>query len=216
MWISAIAGMLVFHGVFYGISWLVGRAVFAPLYQRTLLFEPSARFRISDVMVLAFYVQVISAVGISFSSPHDRYSGPVFFLCGELIAIALFCWLNGLRMLGRGGVQDTWYRWWFLGLVLPVGYVGGLFSIASIFVVPAACIALSSPRSSAALSTILLFSGSWVAVYCAYRSSRFIACQARNKRAEKDGVHFIRETSTSRFRNSDLASDDSKLIEFLE
>ncbi|HIF30129.1 MAG TPA: hypothetical protein EYQ75_00335, partial [Planctomycetaceae bacterium] len=72
MWVATIPPLLILNGVCFCVTWLIGRAIFAPLYQRTLLFQPSGRFRISDVMVLAFYVQIITAVGVSCPSPHAR------------------------------------------------------------------------------------------------------------------------------------------------
>lgn len=209
MWVATIPPLLIINGVCFCVTWLIGRAIFAPLYQRTLLFQPSGRFRISDVMVLAFYVQIITAVGVSCSSPHARDNGDVFFLCGELIAIAAFWWLNGLRMLGRGGVDGTWHRWWFLGLVLPAGYVGGLMSIGSVFLIPMFLAALTSIPEPEAIIMLLVFPGSWAAVYYANRSSRFIASQARHDRAEKDGVHFLTQTVAHRRPLPDPANDEN-------
>jgi hypothetical protein len=192
-----IVPLFFFHAILYGVSWGTGRIAFSPLYERTLLFQPSARFRISDLMVLALDVQILLAAGVASVRHSDLRWTEVLSLYGEIFGLLAFWWLNGLRMLGRGGVNNTWHRWAFLGLLLPAGYTFGMMALISLFAIP---FVLPSAIYHHNVDGIIwsLFSGvGWPGLYLVNRLSRRFVGQARSDRAENDGIHFIGEIAVT-------------------
>lgn len=198
MWMEAIVTMLFFLGMIYGVTWIMGRIAFSPLYERTLLFQPSARFRISDLMVLALHVQILLALAVASMGsqlPADRASqSEMAFLCAHLCAMVTFWWLNGLRMLGRGGVNNTWHRWTFLGLLLPIGYGCGILIVVSIFSVPYLLFESFQSQNAVTIVAMLVLCASWPGMYIVNRLTRKFVLRARQDRAEEDGIHFSNET----------------------
>jgi hypothetical protein len=184
--------LLFFHAVLYGGSWIVGLGVFHPLYERTLLFRPSAKFRISDLMVLAFHVQVAVAVAMGLGGPWDEI---VWTLSAEFVGLGTFLWFNGLRMLGRGGVDKTAHRWVFLGLVLPVGYASGATVVFSVFALPFTLSASIIEQDPWAILGSGIMLSSWPTVYLVNRAARRLAVAARRSRAENDGIQFASDVA---------------------
>lgn len=196
--ISGVMVLLVMHAILFGSCWVIGLIVFGPLYERTLLFQPSARFRISDLMILALYVQVIAALVVTGSRSGPSLEGAeVAFVMGDCLLFATFIWFNGLRMLGRGGVNNTWHRWIFLGVLLPLGYLSGFLALVSLFSLPYAVITALAERDAvwALVSCVLL--GAWPTAILVYRISQTYASAARHDRAASDGIQFISEISSS-------------------
>lgn len=192
--VEAVISLLFFLGIFYGLTWVMGLVAFSPLNERTLLFQVSARFRISDVMILALHIQVLVAFLMAIarnSGPTDaEFLSEIWFVCANLCALVAFWWLNGLRMLGRGGVNNTWHRWVFLGLVVPIGYTCGILAIMSFFMLPFSIAALVRGPDVNAIAFTVALSLSWPGLYAINRLSRKFVKRARIDRAEDDGIHF--------------------------
>ena len=195
---------IVFSGIFiFGFAllaiWLMGLFVFAPFYEKTLLFKPDSRFRISDIIVLAIHIQIVAAI---------VHSTIGFTAEGIAIAVSmsvvLFCWWSwAIRMMSRSGVSNTKHRWLFMGMYVPLGYVSGGVAMISLFGVPMTLMSMfvtyQDPFAlGLQLGLLCLFVSSYIVIATIRKIGKQICEQARDDRASKDGIEFTSESLRSR------------------
>lgn len=177
-------------------SLTVGLVVFSPMYERNALFQVNHRFRISDLLVLAAQLQIVFGLSMLAFSPMRNSGISVVFAVGVSLLLTLW-WAGGLRMLANAGVEHTWHRWLFLGVVGPFGYASTIIAAGALFVVPVSLVGivqgLVREEPSIVLSSLvgLALCAAAITFLCrSHRLCRLFTERARRDRAERDGIAF--------------------------
>ncbi len=195
--VEAVIGATCFLTMLYGATWMGGLIVFAPLHEKTLLFQVENRFRIADIVALGILLQL--SIGAVLAIKIEMTGMPRIFYSIVLLLTVSLWWVSGLRMLSRAGVTYSVHRWLFLTFALPAGYVSLLSVLGCIVLCPigAEMMAIREARFAATWWIgLFLFCmpgiGVAVAIFC-HRICRGMAFRARDERAERDGISFDAE-----------------------
>ena len=113
-----------------------------PVREMRQSFEQPFRFRIMDLLILFLQLQVamglLSLLGVTHQNGWE--------LTLYIMLQTSIWWLEGLRMLTLANVQRTFDRAWFLGLLVPVGFLGAtLLVIVPVGVLTAALLLFGAP-----------------------------------------------------------------------
>ena len=190
---SVFAGSMCWVGVVVFIGWMIAIFVFSPLHERTFLFRVNSRFCISDLIVLAVHLQLAAALMMAI--PQGRAVKTALILTACLVLS--FWWITGVRMLARAGIDYTWHRWLFLGIVMPIGYGASSAIVVMIVLVPMSLLLLVESGASGdwgefsvAVGTLVGAGFAFAAAVACRRTSRLLVERARASRARKDGIKF--------------------------
>ena len=190
---SVFAGSLCSVSIVAFIGWMIAFFVFSPLHEKTVLFRVNNRFRISDLIVLAAHLQL--SAGLIMALPQERAVKIALILTACLVLS--FWWMTGVRMLARSGIEYTWHRWLFLGIVMPIGYLASSAIVVMIVLVPISLLLLVESGASGdwgefgiALGTLVVAGLACTATVACRRTTRLFVERARALRADQDGVNF--------------------------
>ena len=163
MVIDAIFDVLCLLVVISCLSLGFGGVVFGPLREAARERRLPLQFRLTDMVLLLVQLQVFVGLLLLLSEPAGVEERSTLTTLATL-QISIW-WLDGIRMASHAGVSRLRDRLWFVGLLVPLGYLASaalVLAFAGLLAIPVLIVdGLNSPQNyilaMAILSLILIY-----------------------------------------------------------